>query len=82
LWLADEPVLIALVSEAKFPASREFSREFFEKRPSRTIFLPNALATPEGYIEIPYSIEQGIFSMGQGILSAEQGFGGAAQRNT
>jgi hypothetical protein len=60
-WLADEPVLIALVSEAKFPASREFSREFFEKWPLWTIFLPNPIATPEGYIEIPYSIEQGIF---------------------
>jgi hypothetical protein len=75
--LADESVLIALVSEAEFPASREFSREFFEKWPSKTIFIQNPLATPEVYIEIPYSMEQGIFSMEQGILSAEQGFRGS-----
>jgi hypothetical protein len=74
LWLADDPVLIGPVCGSKFPASREFSREFLEKRPSRTIFLANPLATPVRYIEIPYSIEQGIFWMEQGILSAEQGF--------
>src|SRR5258707_15290744 len=57
----------------KFPASREFSREFFEKRLSRTILVSKTRAASTAYNQIPCSKEQGIFLLEQGILSREQG---------
>jgi hypothetical protein len=57
----------------KFPASREFSREFFEKRAPRTILASKTRAGSIAYKQIPCSTEQGIFLREQGILSREQG---------
>jgi hypothetical protein len=61
------------VSTLKFPASREFSREFFEKSPPTTIPASKTRAASTAYNQIPCSTEQGIFLHEQGILSREQG---------
>jgi hypothetical protein len=73
LWLADETVLIGPVSKAKFPASREFSREFLEKVPQRPIFACEPSVTSDGYDQIPYASEQGILLTEQGICLGKQG---------
>src|SRR5260221_5184196 len=57
----------------KFPASREFSREFFEKRLPRAILVSKRLVASTAYNRIPCSTEQGIFLPEQGIFSREQG---------
>ena len=57
----------------KFPASREFSREFFEEKAPRAILASKTRAGSIAYEQIPCSTEQGIFLQEQGIVSREQG---------
>jgi hypothetical protein len=61
----------------KFPASREFSREFFEKRAPKAILVSKTRAASTPYNQIPGSTEQGIFLAEQGILWAKQGICGS-----
>jgi hypothetical protein len=49
------------VSTLKFPASREFSREFSEKRVPGAILVSKMRAASTAYNQIPCSKEQGIF---------------------
>jgi hypothetical protein len=58
-----------------FPANREKNREFRENRPSQSILKRLLSAVSMTCRQIPYEIEQGIFSAKQGIVSTEQGSG-------
>jgi hypothetical protein len=73
--LAAEAVLIGPVSVGIFPANREKNREFRENRPSQSILKRLLSAVSMTCRQIPYEIEQGIFSAKQGIVSTEQGSG-------
>jgi hypothetical protein len=68
-----EAVLIGPVSNPKFPDNREFNREFSKIGPFSAIHASNRRADSNGYIIIPYEMEQGIFLTEQGIVCAEQG---------
>jgi hypothetical protein len=73
LWLADEPVLIALVSKAKFPANREINREFLKFWPVSPIRARVSVGISVPCSKIPYEFEQGIFSPYQGRSREYQG---------
>jgi hypothetical protein len=68
-WMVVDAARIEPVSTLKFPASREFSREFFEKAPPGAILESKTRAASIAYDQIPCSTEQGIFLQEQGILS-------------
>ena len=57
-WWWKQPSATRL--RAKFPGSREFSREFLEKRPRRLFLVSNHLASSMCYYQIPCSTKQGI----------------------
>jgi hypothetical protein len=65
-WLADEPDLIALVSEVDFPANREINRQFSKFRPVAPICARVSVATSAPCSKIPYESEQGLFLSGTG----------------
>jgi hypothetical protein len=72
-WLADDPVLIALVSGAKFPANREINREFFKFGAVSPIRARVSVAISVPCSKIPYEFEQGIFLPYQGRSREYQG---------
>jgi hypothetical protein len=57
----------------KFPASREFSREFLENGPKNDFFASNRQTSSMSCYEIPCSTEQGIWLSKQGIWSGKPG---------
>jgi hypothetical protein len=57
--LADDAVTCEPVSAAKFPANREFNREFCCVWPSPAIFVSNQRADSIAYGQIPHAPEQG-----------------------
>ena len=61
------------VSTLKFPANREFYREFFKIAASGTSETPNNGAVPGLPMRFPYSTEQGIILTEQGVSAREQG---------
>jgi hypothetical protein len=58
-WLRMQSV--ANPSGSKFPANREFNREFFEFGLPSAILAPNRPANSIACSKIPYAMEQGIF---------------------
>jgi hypothetical protein len=72
-WLAEEPVLIALVSKAEFPAIRDINREFLEIWSLETNSACSQIANSMTCSKIPYAMEQGINSGEQGNPFEQQG---------
>jgi len=60
--MADDAVQIGPVSNPEFPDNREINREFCKIRPSAAILTPVRQANSMVCNEIPYAMEQGIFS--------------------
>ena len=60
-WLLEEGVTSELVSEAKFPASREFTGNFIESGLGGASTAAKKGIKPAPYGPIPYASEQGIF---------------------
>ena len=73
--MAEDTVCLQPVSGPKFPANREFNREFFKFGLLSAILALNRRANSIACGIIPYSMEQGIFLTEQGIFAAEQGMG-------
>jgi hypothetical protein len=57
----EEAVSSELVSEADFPASREFTENFIDWGLSRSVNASKTRADSKAYQPIPYASEQGIF---------------------
>ena len=57
----EEAVSSELVSEADFPASREFTENFIDWGLSRSVNASKTPADSKAYQPIPYASEQGIF---------------------
>jgi hypothetical protein len=64
---------LALRGGPKFPANREFNREFFKFGPFSAILAPNKPANSNACSKIPWQMEQGNLLREQGIIFAEQG---------
>jgi len=78
--LADA-VAVEPVSSPKFPANREFYREFCKIVASGAPETANNGFVIGHSMRIPYSTEQGIIFVKQGILAREQGISRAKKRN-
>jgi hypothetical protein len=57
-----DAVLIGPVSAGIFPANREENREIGENRPLQSILRRLSSGTSMTWKQIPYGVEQGIFS--------------------
>jgi hypothetical protein len=73
-----DAVAVEPVSTTKFPANREKNREFFKIRTASQIRGLDRPVNSGGWLEIPYSLEQGISEQQQGILERDQGISAAS----